>query len=154
MEVVKRFLNSLPDAYQQLAKSVFDDMGEEGAENLMRKLTKRVGELDDKIVFRRRRATNFEAQIRDTDFILERLDSFKVNGNSEDLGLLFLAELLRDRVERLRHLIEKVEVETLVQKKRELEDTMSRLKNRMRIAEGLNLFLTATKPETANTTKG
>lgn len=143
MEVVKRFLNSLPDAYQQLVKSVFDDMGEEGAEVLMTKLTRRVEELDGKISNRRRRATNFESQIRDTDFVLERLDSFKENANSKDLGLLFLGEILRDRTERLRHLIEKVEVETLVQKKRELEDTMSRLRNRMRIAEGLNLLLTA-----------
>ena len=141
MEVVKRFLNSLPDAYQQLVKSVLDDMGEEGAENLMNKLTRRIEELDGKIANRRRRATNFEAQIGDTDFVLERLDSFKENGNSKDLGLLFVGEILRDRTERLRNLIEKVEVDTLVQKKRELEDTMSRLRNRMRIAEGLNLLL-------------
>jgi hypothetical protein len=145
MEVVKRFLNSLPDAYQQLVKSVFDDMGEEGAENLMKKLTKRVSDLGDKIENRRKRATNFEAQIRDTDFILERLDAFKENGNAKDLGLLLVGELLRDRAERLRHLIEKVEVDTLVQKKRELEDTMSRLRNRMRIAEGLNLLLPMSK---------
>ncbi len=141
MEIVKRFLNSLPDAYQQLAKSVLDDMGQEGAENLMSKLTRRINELTTKITNRRKRATNFEAQIRDTDFVIERVNSFSENGNANDLGIMLLNELLRDRVERLRLLVEKVEIETLVQKRRELEDTKSRLKNRMKIAEGLSLLL-------------
>lgn len=141
MEHVARFLNGLPDAYQQLVKSVFDDMGQEGSEALMKKLKARVDELAEKIDRRRKRATDFEAQIRDTDAVLSKLDEFRsTNGSRDDLGLLLLNEVLRDRAERLRSLIEKIDINSLVQKKRELEDTTSRLRNRLKIAESLTLM--------------
>lgn len=144
MEEVGRFLNSLPDAYQQLVKSVFDDMGQEGSEALMKKLKARIDDLADKIDRRRKRSTDFEAQIRDTDDVLSKLDEFRSsNGSKADLGLLLLNEVLRDRAERLRTLIEKIDIESLIQKKRELEDTTSRLRNRLKIAESLTLLFKA-----------
>jgi hypothetical protein len=139
MSKIKEFLETLSPPHQQLVRSVLDDIAAEYRQGLVRKLTKRIGELTSDIERNRKRALNHDAQVRDTDLVNSELRTFMENGAEGDLPLMMLGELLRDRSERLSNLAERNRVMAAEhsQRIREWEETLARLKNRMQIAESL-----------------